>query len=141
MFLNRGVMVSFVLLLSPLASARSPWPVAGGNIQHTGRAQIVFPSNPSVAWEVVVGKFGYGGVIVTDRNGKDVIIGASHDSGFGEKAYAVDEDGNVLWTYEWADQPGVDATPFYDESTDAVYFSAQDNSVTALRASDGGLLW
>lgn len=131
------------LALAPLATwaQPSPWPMAGGDRRHTGRSAAPLPIQADLKWHVPVGRFGYAGVIVGRSDGEDVVFGVSHDWEYGEKAFAVRETGQVLWETVIPDEPGADATPFLDESSGVLYFPAQDNSITAIQAATGHVLW
>lgn len=139
---SSGIAIA-LLSASNVAFGQSvPWPMAGGNPHHTGRVDTVFPKEAAQKFHTSVGKYGFGGSVVgSDASGNDVIYGASHDSTFGEAAWAVAADGTLLWTSPIPDGSSVDVTPWLDASNGILYFASQDNSVHAIDAGTGAVLW
>lgn len=137
------VTVAVVTLGAGVAKGRAPWPMFGRDPRHTGRADVVFAADATIRFQVPVGRFGFGGVVVShdEARGEDVVYGASHDSEFGEAVFAVSASGEILWKTPIEESVGLDATPYLHEATGTLYVTAQDNALIALRASDGQVLW
>ncbi|MDR3665999.1 MAG: PQQ-binding-like beta-propeller repeat protein [Ignavibacteriaceae bacterium] len=119
--------------------ANSPWPVLRGDMQGTGRSDFIGPRSLHIAWkkDMPYGIF-RGPVIGYSDNlymGDDLFVQTDSVNHF----YAVDKNGNDLWTF---DTPGFypnDGGPILNRDS-SVYFFSPNKNMYALD-KNGKLKW
>jgi len=122
--------------------ADSPWPVARGDVQGTGRSEYVGPTNPYIAYEQTY-PLGILNGPVLDANNR--LYFGSEAGRWGETEnyfYCTDSVGNQIWrftSFDWVANEGapiaaVDGTIYFgSQGPDPAYFYALNN--------DGTLKW
>jgi outer membrane protein assembly factor BamB len=119
--------------------ADSPWPVARGDVQGTGRSEYVGPKNPEVIWRKTY-QYGVFASMVMDEE-KNLLFGtrAVNSEANENYFYKVDSTGNQLWRF---------TTNFFNANSCAqavskngtIYFGSQSGSFNAID-TEGNLLW
>lgn len=118
--------------------ADSPWPFIRGDMQATGRSKYVGPSTNNVIWrkDMPLGIF-YGPVIGYN----DILYTGTSSvySGGINFFYAIDKEGQNLWTFETESYFANNIVPII-ASDSTIYFGSRNRSIYALKPN-GELKW
>ncbi len=118
--------------------ANSPWPVARGDVQGTGRSEFVGPKNLQIAW-VKTYKLGIYNAPVLDSEG-NLLFGSRSINWTGTNSFhKVDSNGNLTWKYDTGNGYANDCAPAV-AADGTIYFGSQSGNFYALN-SDGTIKW
>ncbi|KUG26572.1 hypothetical protein ASZ90_003574 [hydrocarbon metagenome] len=118
--------------------ADSPWPVARGDVQGTGRSEYIGPKVPEVKWKKSY-PFGMVEGPVIGSEGQ-LYFGTFGVNNFHENYfYAADTNGDQLWRFETDDFRANDCAPAVGWDG-TIYFGSDNGNFYALN-SDGTLKW
>ncbi len=123
--------------------ADSPWPVARGDVQATGRSEFIGPKNPEILWRKTYPLGIYNGPII-GNNGIlffGTIAGnftASNENYF----YCTDSEGELIWRFTTTNWVANDCAPVA-ASDGTVYFGTQGPNPAYFYALDstGDIKW
>ena len=117
-------------LVGLYAASAADWPMHRGGPQLQGRAEMVAPAQPALAWTYKAGKPVKGGAAIA---GGRVFFG--DDSGV---VHALDaKTGAKVWTF--ATEGSIEATPLVLD--EVVYIGSSDARLYALEAATGAVKW
>ncbi|HET54166.1 MAG TPA: T9SS type A sorting domain-containing protein, partial [Ignavibacteria bacterium] len=119
--------------------ADSPWPVARGDVQGTGRSEFVGPKNPIILWKKTY-PLGISNGPIMGNNGKLYFGTMAGNFGFNESYfYCTDSEGELIWRFSTNSWFPNESAPVIDLNEN-VYFGTSNNKFFALNI-DGTLKW
>ena len=119
--------------------ADSPWPVLRGDMQGTGRSDFIGPRSLKIAWEKDMPMGVFRGPVIGYNDklymGDDLFISSDTVNHF----YAVDKNGNDLWTFDTQGFYPNEGGPILARDS-SVYFFSPNKNMYALD-KNGKLKW